>query len=131
MKPEKPLRVIPNKNRKHKTETRIFAREIHESFCAQPGCRFHGKPSVQGVCHSTERFDGERDIIRWFMLKAKQHAKDRTYFHKLFAGKPERYIAHLEAHYESAMMNWSLGIEELVKLRRENAILRDKLERHR
>ena len=127
MKNEKPIRVIPSKSKKHKTETRVFAREIHETFCMQSECRFRDKHAVQGVCHTTERFDGERDLQKWFALKSKQHADDRKYFRKLYAGKPQKYIEHLEAHYECAMLNWSITIEEMIDLRRNNAILKDRL----
>lgn len=129
MKNEKLIRIIPGKARKHKTETRVFAREIHESYCAQRGCRFFGKRAVQGVCFSSERFDGERDIWKWIDLKAKHQADERAYFHKLYRGKPKEYIRHLEAHYESAVMNWDLTLDELVQLRGENAILKDKLDK--
>ena len=59
----------------------------------------------------------------------KQHADDRAYFRKLYRGKPEKYIEHLEAHYESAMLNWDISLNEIVQLRAECAILRDKLVR--
>lgn len=51
MTDEKPIRVTQHKG-KHKTETRVFARNIHETYCTQPGCRFKDQPAQQGVCHT-------------------------------------------------------------------------------
>src|SRR3990167_5819857 len=50
----------------HQMETRIFAREIHESFCCQPKCRYFGKHAQQGVCHTRLRKSVVHDLERRF-----------------------------------------------------------------
>jgi hypothetical protein len=54
IKEEKPIKIIPNTWAKHKSETKVFSREIHENFCMQKGCRFYGRHAQQGICHTTK-----------------------------------------------------------------------------
>jgi hypothetical protein len=130
VKKEKPFKVIPH-NGKHKTETRVFARNIHESFCRQPGCRFRGKPSVQGVCHTRETFEGGTD---WAYVDALIAGGDRfvTELRASMARQKlttKQRLSTAETHLACAWSNTISTTDELVRLRREVSLLRDRLNR--
>jgi hypothetical protein len=128
MKRQQPIRVIPSKRRGHKTEQRVFAREIHESFCAQRGCKFYGQHSVQGVCHTRDTFAGGIDW-RYIDLVAR-HAQERAAAETkmVLKGKTLRqklvYMQHMAEFY---YMNDAFMLDNLVRLRRENALLRHRI----
>lgn len=128
MKEAKPVRVIKYKPKKggdgHARETRIFAREIHETFCDDKKCKFYGKHAQQGVCHTDKP-----DLIDWDRIAdhEKSQEKELAYFKKLYKGK--EYVRWLEAMYESAMLNWRFTLDDLIRLRRDNALLRLKTKR--
>jgi len=127
MKKEKPIKVVPSKGRRHKTETRIFARNIRELFCRQPGCKFKGKHAAQGVCHTTDTFAGGAD---WKHMDAAfelgKKATDEV--RRILRGNSAKHkIDYLLAMHESYWVNNVFHLDEMVRLRRENALLKRKL----
>lgn len=127
MKNEKPVKVIkykPKKGDGHARETRIFAREIHESFCDDKKCKFYGQHAQQGICHTSEP-----EAIDWDRVaKLEQEQEEELkYFRKKYNGK--EYVKWLEAMYACGMMNWRFGLDELIRLRRDNALLKLKAKR--
>lgn len=133
---ETPVRVVPGKGRKHRTETRIFARENWETWCVQPGCRFKGQHAQQGICHTTEPFASE-DGVTWASVEArfkfaeKAAKEELDLLRKQYKGRPKRYVGHLEAAIWCNWVNVSSNLDELIRLRAENAVLKDKLARRR
>lgn len=125
---EKPVKVIPGTGR-HKTEQRVFARNIHESFCIQPGCRFRGKHSVQGVCHTEATFEGGTD---WTYVDA-MIAGGNRFVEELRASMKRQKLTTkqkldtVENHLACTWSNTISTIDELVRLRREVALLTHKL----
>ena len=125
MKKEKPLQVIPHGG-KHRTETRVFARQIHESYCAQKGCKFYGRHAVQGVCHTTKTFC---DSFDWSYID-RAIAEGRRFVRearRLYKGRD--YIRYLEALVESHWANEVCRLDELVRMRRNAALMEHKLAR--
>jgi len=124
---EKPVEVIPGKG-KHRVETRIFARRIHESWCAQPGCKFRGQPAAQGICHTTKSFAGDdfsyEEHLSEMVEKHVEHLRKR--YAKLSPAHKQRMW---ESEIACALLNSWFGTDELVRLRRDNALLRDKVRR--
>ena len=113
MDKEKPIRVIEHKG-KHRTETRVFARDIHESYCTQPGCRFKGQPSQQGVCH-TVLDKPVRIYLDDVEARAEQMLKELQAHRKRLGTK--KYIERLESHVFCTWMNSEFGLDELINLR--------------
>lgn len=114
---------------KHKTELR--ERPISESFCAQTGCRFRGKRVQQGVCYDSVP-ETKRDnifVAEISAISARMGAERDEIRKSHYKGKDREWIRWLEGMYECAMLNWHLGTNETVRLRAENAILKDKLAR--
>lgn len=110
---------MPKKPRKsHLTEKRT--REIQESYCADKKCKFFGKPAQQGVCHTTETFAGGP----WAYIEfgEKQVAEGMAWFKKAYKGR--EYVRTIEAYLESSMMNNYCVLDELIQLRKENALLK-------
>jgi hypothetical protein len=121
MKKEVPIKIIKGCGR-HKTETRVFARDIHEHYCVQEGCKFRGKPAQQGVCHTTEPFV---DGMSWdYLGKIEKYAenclKDARRMHK---GKTRKeYISYLESCYVCDWISTVLTTDELIMLRKKLAL---------
>lgn len=91
-------------------------REIKEQYCTEPKCQFYGASRVQGVCYETE---GE--VADWAKMD-KLEQELVTSLKDLRVNQGRGYVKALEAHYISAMMNWTLGLDDLVRLRRERAL---------
>ena len=109
----------------HKTETR--KREFEESICQEPDCEFYGLHAQQGICHSAEP---EVSASTEKLLQvAESFATDLRQIRSLesFQDKDE-YIRWLEAMYECAMMNWTFGLDECIRLRAELALLKKRNE---
>lgn len=124
MKKEKPVRVVPTKwSRGHKTETRI--REIHESFCVQSGCKFKGKRSQQGVCHTTDSIAGKKAPLVYVDQVMKYAEEGLKEFRRLNRGKGPgatgTYVRYLESMYVCHVATNSFMLDELVKLRAQVA----------
>jgi hypothetical protein len=128
MKNEKPVKVVKYKPKKggdgHARETRIFAREIHETFCDDKKCKFYGQHAQQGICHTDKP-----DLVDWDRIEKieQEQEEELKYFRKLYKGK--EYVKWLEAMYSCAMVNSRFGLDELIRLRRDNALLKLKVKR--
>lgn len=126
---EKPVRIIKHDDREHKTETRIFRRDIHESFCNEPDCKFYGDHAVQGVCHTKKTFT---DLDDWSYIDNVIDSAEKfgeeviTNLKNQFKG--DEYIERLESEIVVHWMNSITQLDELVRLRKENASLKKKLE---
>ena len=126
MKNEKPIKVTKHNPKKggdgHARETRIFAREIHETFCDDKKCRFYGNHAQQGICYSDKP-----DAVDWDRVaKLEQQQDDELqYFKKKYKGKA--YVKWLEAMYSCASTNWRFTLDDLIRLRRDVALLKLKL----
>lgn len=95
-------------------------REVREKLCDEPTCEFRGEPAVQGVCHSTE---GE--IADWEKLeKAEREIEAQLVDMRREATDLDDYVRSLEAYYTSVAINWDMTLDECIRLRRENALLR-------
>lgn len=128
---EKPVTVIPGKG-KHKTETRVFARNIHEHFCAQKGCKFYGKHARKGICHTTKTFADHNDwtYIDVTIKAAEKAAKEQlTIYRKAYKDKPRAYLKRLEDQVFSAWLDNMFHMDEMVHTRRENTLLKHEVER--
>ena len=125
MADKKPLRIEkitkPEKG-SHARERRVYSREVAQIVCLQPRCKFRGREAQQGIC-----FTASPEIVeRWeaFERAERSMAEERRAIRRQFKGKPiKEYIAHLEAHADSASMNWTLILDELIFLRRKLALV--------
>lgn len=116
-----PRYQVRTRGRGHKTETRVFAREIHETFCVDRRCKFYGKPAAQGICHSTLGWRRTRELER------AERSADELLRETRIIGRAmtrRRYIQYLESQVACDWMNGEFLLDELVKLRAENAELR-------
>lgn len=103
---------------KHKIDEQTETREIVKRVCAQQGCEFFGRDAQQGVCHDT---DG--DLIEWAKLDA--HEKELSdSLKEMREREGDDYVVALESYYVSAMMNWQCTLDECIRLRRDNALLK-------
>jgi hypothetical protein len=128
MKNDKPIKIIEHHERGHWTQTRIFARNIHESFCMQRGCRFYKQHAQQGVCHTTKTFTGSPD---WSYVDAidKEASLHVGFIRKQYRKDPrKKYISRLENEITTMWMSSMFHTDEMVYLRRELAVTRKKLE---
>lgn len=101
----------------HATEFR--RREISDSFCTAPGCEYEGKPAVQGHCFSrlddaTDRYLREKEASALSILA---HLREQN-------PAADEYVKALESYYVCSWMNGEFTLDELVRLRRDNAALR-------
>jgi len=132
MKKEKPVRTEPCEwSRKHKMETRVFAREIHEQFCVQPGCRFRGRLAQQGVCHSRDPYVEETGALGWkYIQLVERYAEESLQLLRRARFRSRRdYVKYLESCYACSIMNDAFTLDNLVLLRKENALLKLEVER--
>lgn len=125
-KKEIPVRTYPSKGGTHKTEYRVFAREIHEHFCMQPKCKFKGRYAQQGVCYSTKGEIVDFDRLDEHAASTK---KELDSVKKRYKGK--EYVRWLEAMYDCASVNWMMTLDDLIRLRRDNSLLQEELRRTR
>lgn len=121
---EKPVRVIASGKGKHKTETRVFARDIHEDFCVQPGCKFEGEHAVQNVCHTQTTFNGSED---WSYIDAAiRSGEEHVANLKKYCKTKAAYVHRLESELTVAWINTITTLDELVQLRGRIALLEKK-----
>ena len=121
----KPIRVRRYKSDGHQMETRIFAREIHESFCCQPKCRYFGKHAQQGVCHTRLRKSVVHDLERRFK-QAHELVEEMREISKGWSAA--KRIEYLERHIECEWMNYMFTLDECIRLRAMVADLKLKTE---
>ena len=102
---------------KHKVIRLIKQQAVHETICAQPRCKFNGKPAQQGVCYSDK---GE--IVDWKRTEQQelQVNEELKYFRKKY--KRRQYLRWLEAMYVTASLNWTMTLDECIRLRRDIAV---------
>lgn len=109
-------------------ETRVFRRETHEDFCTQPGCRFQGKHAAQGVCFNTDSLIG---VVDWSYIERleKYAAQSLKEVQRTFRGpsKHKAYVRYLESTHVCETLNATFNLDECIRLRAENAILKRKL----
>jgi hypothetical protein len=115
----------------HKTEKRT--REIRESFCDQPGCRFRGKPAQQGVCHTTETITGDADwtYVDKLIAYGDQHLANVRASAKRMKWSQREYVSYLESEAACQMSNNASLLDELVRNRTALAIAKAKLAKRR
>ncbi len=96
-------------------------RPIRERFCIEPTCQFYDKHAQQGICHTDKG-----DLVDWERVDEheKRAEEDLVAIRAKYAGDKDEYIRWLEAHFECAQLNWALIMDECVRLRRDNALLR-------
>jgi len=129
MNNEVPIKIIPGKGM-HKTETRVFARNIHEAYCIQPGCKFKGKKAQQGVCHTTKPWVGGKwDYLDAVFVEAGKAAKELLASSKKYSKSHKDYVKNLEEHIAVDWVNTIFHIDGMIRMRREVALLRVENER--
>jgi hypothetical protein len=122
---EKPVQVKPSFSEDgHKLETRVFARNIHETYCMEPKCRFFGEHAVQNVCHTTTTMGDSAD---WSYIDDAMQAGDAHLksIRKQYKGKsPKEYTARLENEVRCIWTNSQTTLDECVRLRGEVELLK-------
>lgn len=122
-KAEKPIRIVKYRHgRKHKTEGRVFVREIHESYCVQKGCKFYGKRSAQGICDTRDTFYG--GSFAYIDKMEKRIVEELKEAKKHFGKEPKKWVRYLESQHICDSMNTAFTLDELIRLRAENARLK-------
>ena len=122
---EKPIEVRPFKSNGHMLETRIFKRNIHETFCVQPRCKFKGRHAAQGICHTSDTLSGlSYKHLETVEKRALESLAEMKEVHKVNGGS---WVKCLESHLVCQFMNDFFTLDELVRLRMINANLRIKL----
>lgn len=99
----------------HRTEFRD--RTITDTYCTEPGCEYEGQPAVQGHC-----FSRPDDVTEKYIARISGKAERALVEIKEVA--EDDYMRHLESYFVSTMANWAFTLDEVIKLRRENAALR-------
>jgi hypothetical protein len=106
----------------HKTEIR--KREIWDSYCIQPGCKFKGQLSAQGVCHTVLN-KKQHDYITYVEKEAEDCLNGVKKLQKVNKQlTPKKWIRALEDYFICHWMNEVFTLDELIYLRAENAKLR-------
>ncbi len=122
-----PKRIVPGKG-VHRTETRFYDREVGETFCVQPGCKFRGERARQGFCYDVPR----RDVYDALFDVGERYAEElAATYREYFRGRPRKYVRHLESSVICWYVNSTSLLDQLVAMRRENALLRKEVERLR
>lgn len=99
----------------HATELRD--RIIKEVYCVEAGCEYAGNTAVQGHC-----FSRPDDVTEKYIARISDKADRALAEIKEIAG--DDYVRDLESYFVSVMANWDFTLDEVIKLRRENAALR-------
>lgn len=118
------IRIEKHGNAKHKSESRIFNREINESYCDEPACEFYNKRTSQGNCWDAT--DPEEKKFHHYIDYSEDSAE--SYLKELKEiTKPEEYVEHLESSLVCNWMNYTFTLDECIRLRAENARLKLRL----
>lgn len=106
---------------KHKVIRLATQQLVHDTICAQRGCKFKGKSAQIGVCFSSKGALADFD-------KLAKHEEDLLAELKQLRKREDAkgYVRSLEAHYVSAMMNWQLSLDECIRLRRDIALAKER-----
>lgn len=123
MSDQQPVEVKRHRSNGHVMETRIFARRIHETFCAQKGCRFFGRHAAQGICHTRLKRPDQKYLERT-ERRAEEFVKEMREIRASQKMTPAQYVNYLERHMLCDWMNHEFGMDELIRLRAMNADLR-------
>lgn len=109
---------MSTKKKRHRIESVTEDKKITRTVCRHPGCKFRNKTAAQGVCYSNKG-----KLVEWApLIKRERELGAELRAMKRREGKG--YAFALESHYVSAMMNWEIALDEVVRLRGENARLR-------
>lgn len=100
----------------HKTELRDA--QFKRSYCVEPGCDYFDQEAVQGHCHTV--LDAETDR---YIARLEKNAEESLEWVRTNT-TPEDYQSRLEAEYICMLCNWTSALDELVRLRAENAKLK-------
>lgn len=116
-----------HKAKDHKMETR--KREIGESFCIQPGCKYKGERAVQGHCfHRLD--DASQKYIRAVMKRGEGFLEEMRAMRGVNHWKTKAtWTKALEGHMVGSWMNSEFTMDELIHLRCEVEGLRRRLGR--
>lgn len=101
----------------HATETREKVEYRYgETFCIEEGCEYNGERAVQGHCHSQPRDETERYMTALF----EECQRSLKWMRKQYGDKFAEYLEHM---WEWEAMGHRFNVDQLVRLRRENARL--------
>lgn len=107
--------------KKHKTELRD--QKYKRSYCMQPGCKFNGERAQQGVCFAVLD-KTEAAYLSRLEARAEQAVADMKI--TLEDETDKHKIKYLYDMYATMWLNHEHMLDELVKLRGENSLLRKK-----
>ena len=107
---------------KHKTKPGKI--KVHGTFCAQKGCRFYGERAAQGVCYSSP----PKPYLK-YIKRVERHAYELVEGTLQGCKTKNERIKHLKSALLCTWMNGEFSLDECVRLRGENAVLKSKLQR--
>jgi hypothetical protein len=127
-KTDKLLRTdkLPGTRVSHASVRQVHSREIYSYVCDEPSCKFYGKPTQQGVCHTTPKEIADERASNY----VEKAAKERIAFIKKHAKNPRDYVKRLETELFCEVFNGTYTLQELVMLRgkvAEQAVLLEEL----
>lgn len=106
-------------------KTRQAPREYTETICDESTCEFYGQHAVQGLCFSSDPEIVDRHKLELHESNSEDDlARIRLEHYK---DDPEEYIRWIEAHYLCSEVNWAMTLDECIRLRAENALLKKRL----
>ena len=108
-------------------KTRLGWKRFQRSICDQPKCRFYKKEAQQGHCFSVLNKTQDQYIreVEKSSLECLKGIKSLRKRNKLESDKA--WIKHLESYFVCHWMNETFTLDELVYLRAQNAVLKNKL----
>jgi hypothetical protein len=117
--------MAKSKNKDHKRELR--KREILESFCVEPGCKFNGKHAAQGICH-TRHSRNTHEYVDRTLARGQELLDEMKSLRKMNKQTSSAaWIKRLEGHLVCQWANEWFTLDALIHLRAENAKLRVEL----
>ena len=105
----------------HCLEERVFLREVHETFCIHPRCKFRGKHAAQGVCFD-KVLPRSLKLMVENIAQAQREIADLRRAHR--KKSTSWRIRNLEAYLSWLLTSHRQVLDELVRLWAENAALR-------
>jgi hypothetical protein len=115
----------------HRIESRTYRRDIIETFCNEPRCKFYKKHAAQGICHSRDSLTGlsEKDLKMVYENSRKVLEEFRLLHKRRMSTK--KYMDLLESRMVTDWMNQTFTLDELVRTRAEMSRLKLKLGKYR